>query len=211
MVTVHLDFDGIRVEGQQYTVWVHPLSGWRATGDATLSIGVDARSSRWDGWARLTHDMPHAFALGDVELADTPAGDDELRCLRAQQDDLPAWRPGFVFTLEPGMRAFLATELPRVDQVSRLAGALRGAVEPHLGRALEEYAWSTLRPHEATALVSVASAVILRGRTPAEALAYAVLLHDGRWAFSDEGDDPQYAELGSALRQADVQNLLSNG
>lgn len=210
MPTVHLDFDGIRVEGQQYSVWVHPLSDWRAAGDATLSIGVDGKSPRWDDWARLTSDMPHTFALADVELASTPAGTDELRCLRALYDDLPGYRPGFVFVLEPGMRAFLDTELPRVDAVTRLAAALRSAVEPHLGRAIEQYAWTTLRPHEAAALLSVASAFVLRGRTPAEALAYAVMLHDGRWAFSDEGDDPQYAELGVALRQADVQSLISN-
>lgn len=36
----------IRVEGQQYTVWIHPLSDWRAAGDATLSIGVDGKSPR---------------------------------------------------------------------------------------------------------------------------------------------------------------------
>ncbi|MCX4150038.1 MULTISPECIES: hypothetical protein [Paraburkholderia] len=209
MITVHREFDGVRIEGNQYAVWIHPLSDWREPGDATLSIGVDAISPRWEGWARLTSDVPHEFAAGDVELLETVAGD-ELRCLCAPHADTPAYRPGFVVTLEPGMRAFLETELPRVERVTHLAAALRTAVEPHLGRTLPEYGWTTLLPHERSALVAIAARDVLNGYPPADAMKYAVMLHDGRWGFSDEGDDPQYAELGAALRQPDVTALLTS-
>ena len=208
MATVHRGFDGVRIEGTQYSVWVHPLSEWREPGDATLSIGVDAKSPAWDDWARLTHDVPHYFAASDVDLATTAAGD-ELRCLRASSADTPAYRPGFVLTLEPGMRVFLETELPRVEQVTHVAATLRAAVEPHLGRTLAQYASTTVQPHERSALVAVASRVVLLGNSPAEAIAYAVLLHDHRWAFSDAWDDPQYAELGPALRRPEVLALLA--
>lgn len=207
MASVHPDFDGVRIKGAQYSVWIHPLTDWRKPGDATLSIGVDAKSPRWDDWARLTHDIPNDFAASDVELVEAPARD-ELRCLRGNADT-PAYRPGFVLTLEPGMRAFLATELPRVERVTHLAASLRAAVEPHLGRTLAQYATTTLLPHERSALVAVASRAVLHGYVPAEAIAYAVLKHDGSWAFSDQGDDPQYAELGAALRQPKVLALLA--
>jgi hypothetical protein len=170
-------------------------------------IGVDAKSPRWDDWARLTHDIPHDFAAGDVELVETASGD-ELRCLRAQHADTPAYRPGFVLTFEPGMRVFLYTELPRIERVTHLTAALRAAVEPHLGRTLEPHARSTVRPHEAAALMAIASRLLLLGSAPAEAIRYAVLLHDHRWAFSDEGDDPQYGELGAVLRRPEVLALL---
>lgn len=171
-------------------------------------IGVDAKSPRWDDWARLTHDIPHDFAAGDVELVETASGD-ELRCLRAQHADTPAYRPGFVLTFEPGMRVFLYTELPRIERVTHLTAALRAAVEPHLGRTLEPHARSTVRPHEAAALMAIASRLLLLGSAPAEAIRYAVLLHDHRWAFSDAWDDPQYAELGAALRRPEVLALLA--
>ncbi|MDT8840217.1 hypothetical protein ParKJ_22600 [Paraburkholderia fungorum] len=210
MATVHRDFDGVRIEGTQYSVWVHPLSDWREAGDATLSIGVDAKSPRWDGWARLTHDIPHDFAAGDVELVAASAGrGDELRCLRAPHADTPAYLPGFVLVLEAGMRAFLETELPRVERVTHLAATLRAAVEPHLNREPAEYAWTAVKPHERSALVAVASRAVLHGYVPAEAIAYAVLKHDGSWTFSEQGDDPQYAELGAALRRPEVLALLA--
>lgn len=206
MASVHRDFDGVRVEGTQYSVWIHPLSEWREPGDATFSIGVDAKSPRWDGWARLTHDIPHEFAAGDVGLAVTAAGD-ELRCLRAPHADTPAYRPGFVLALEPGMRAFLETELPRIERVTQVAASLRAAVEPYLGRSLQEYGWTTLQPHEAAALTGIAAGAMLSGWPPAEAMRYGVALA-GRWAFSEDGDDPQYAELGAALRRPDVLAII---
>lgn len=45
MGSVYPDFDGVRIEGAQYSVWIHPLTEWRGTGDATLSIGADAKVS----------------------------------------------------------------------------------------------------------------------------------------------------------------------
>ncbi|MEX3968118.1 hypothetical protein AB4Y42_39035 [Paraburkholderia sp. EG286B] len=46
----------------------------------------------------------------------------------------------------------------------------------------------------------MAANVVHIGKAPADAMRYAVLTSDHRWAFCDDGDDPAYAELGSALR-----------
>ena len=211
MVTVHRDSDGVRIQGERYAVSIHPLSEWRAEGDATLSLTVDARSARWGhDWARLTSDLPHYFTAAELELAQTAAGADELRAGHIADDDLPGFRTGFTLMLEAGMRAYLETELPRVERVAHLAAALRAAVEPPLGRELAQYAWTTLLPHEAAALVAIASRIVLDGYVPAEAIHYAVMLHDGRWGLSEEGagGDPQYAELGAALRTPEVITLL---
>lgn len=107
------------------------------------------------------------------------------------------------------MRALLETELPHVERVTHLAATLRAAVEPHLGRTRAQYATTTLLPHQRSALVAVASRAVLHDYVPAEVIAYAVLKHDGSWVFSDAGDDPQYAELGAALRRPEVLALLA--
>jgi glycosyltransferase A (GT-A) superfamily protein (DUF2064 family) len=106
------------------------------------------------------------------------------------------------------MRAEIEAALPRVERVTRLAHALGRAVEAQLDRQFTEYDWTTLHPHEAHALTSIAANVVLDGRTPDRATHLAVLTHDNRWAFSEHGDDPQYAELGAALRRPDVVALL---
>jgi hypothetical protein len=216
MATVHREFDGVRIEGERYSIWIHPLTEWRTEGDATLSIGVDAqidmsRPGR-DGWARMTYDMRHEFTSAEVELATTAAGADELRCLRVDSASAPAYRTGFALALEAGMRPFIETELPRVERVTRLAGALRRAVEPHLARPLPEYGWTTVQPHEASAIAAIAARAVLDDYAPADAIRWAVLRRSNpmQWAFADEAgaDDLAYAELGAALRQPDVTALL---
>lgn len=206
--TVHRDHSGVRIEGTHYSVWLYPALVYQRNDSATLLIGVDATSRRWDGWARLGSDEPNNFAAGDVELVQTPAGTDELRCLRASDQGAAAYRSGFVLTLEPGMRAFLETELPRIERVAQTAMAVQAAVEPLLGRTLQQYALTTVRPDEADAIARFVARVVLDGEDPETALRFAVRLHD-RWAFSGDGDDPQYAELGAALRRPEIPAILT--
>jgi hypothetical protein len=208
MVSVHRDLEGVRIQGTRYAICVYPRAEWREPGAVTVRLSIRAPSPPDRGRpVRLERDGDACeFRLDEIAFAKTAAGADELRALHVPWDDLPAFRTGFTLALETGMRACLETKLPRVERVTQLAATLRAAVEPHLARPLAPYAWTTLMPHEASALLALASRIVLDRRTPAEALADAVRLHDG--GVSDEGDDPHYAALGAALRRPDVIALL---
>lgn len=213
MIEVTRLFDGLYLCGERYAISVQPVypadSNWPGDVAGTLALTIDAKSTRWsDDWARLAAEQPHTFTRDELELVQTGSGNDELRALHVEHADLPGFRTGFALALEPGMRAVLETELPRVERVTRLAADLCTGVEPHLGRTLKDYARSTLELHEVSALLAIAAKTVLEGYPPPDALRYAVLLHDGRWAFADECDDPQYVDLGAALRKPDVIALL---
>ncbi|WP_321943991.1 hypothetical protein [Paraburkholderia tropica] len=212
MTAVSRSFSGIYIQGERIAIGLQPVSDWREPGDPSVYLIINGRSPQWGGdWSRLTADQRLEFTPDELQFARTPAGADELRALHVEHAGLPGFRTGVTLELEPGMRAFIETELPRVDRVTQLAAALRNAVEPHLGRRPEPYSWTTLKPHEREALVNVAANAILDGRAPDDAVRYAVLLSrsEQTWAFSDAGDDPAYADLGAVLRQVNVQRVLS--
>ncbi|MBR8043158.1 hypothetical protein KDW40_01845 [Burkholderia cenocepacia] len=210
MIEVLRSFAGVQIRGESIAISIHPVSEWRQPGDPTISLSIDGRSREWgNDWARLTSEQRLDFTPDELEIVQTSGSTGELRALHVEHAGLPGFRSGVTVALEHGMHAFLETELPRVDRVTRLTATLRDAVEPHLGRSPEPYAWTTLHPHELVALLNVASGAVIAGHTSADALRYAVLLYDGRWALSEEGDDPQYAGLGAALRQPDVLALLA--
>lgn len=212
MIVVSRSFAGIYIQGERIAIGIQPVSDWRSPGEPSVSLTFDGRSPEWgDEWSRLTGDGQRLdFTTDEVLFAQTPAGTDELRTLHAEHASLPCFRTGVTLELEPGMKAFLETELPRVDRVTELAATLRNAVEPLLGRTPEPYAWTSLDPHEQRALVHVAAGAILDGRAPDDAIRYSVLLSSSNrtWAFSENGDDPAYAELGAVLRRFDVLAVL---
>lgn len=201
-VTVSRSSAGVLIEGDSLMITLDPIS-WPEPDGATIRISVAAKSEQWDGWANMTYEQRCYFTAAGVELVSTAAGDDELRCLR-RDPSVPSFSTGFTLTLEPGMRAFLATELPKIELVSKAGASVRAAAEQHLVRELKPYAQSTISDHEAEIVNRFVSRVILDGDSTEDALRYAHLMHDGSWAFSDSGDHPKYAELGAALRKPDV-------
>jgi hypothetical protein len=203
MVTVHRDFDGVRIEGSHYAVVLHPAGAWREAGDATLHISVLAAPALtgWESWTCLAgEDTPRHFTAADVGFGSSPAGTEELRCLYAGIERAPAFREGLVFALEPGMRAPIETALPAVERVARAAGAMRDAVEPHLGRRPH--------PHEDNAISELVALRVLDQLTPADALARTRGYKDAP-LFDGRGDHPSYTELGAALRRDDVITVLT--
>lgn len=210
MADVSRVFQGVQIEGERIAISVQPVDGWSRDSDPTLVLNVDARSVEWADWANMTADQVYKFTRSEIELARTDAGTDELRALHATYPDLPGFRSGFAVELEPGMHAELDAALPRVERVTRLNAALSQAVEPLLARSQTAYDWTTLHPHEVRALLCVAANVVLDGKAPADAIRYAVLTSDHRWAFSDDGDDPAYAELGVVLREVNVLAMLAD-
>lgn len=202
-VTVFRVNAGVAIEGTHLRIDLLPIS-WVEPDNATVSIYVAAKSERFgDSWANMTYEQQNYFTAAGVELVTTESGADELRCLR-RDHGVPAFRTGFTLTLEPGMRAFLETEIPRIEFISQSAARVRAVVEPHLQRQLEPYADSTIHSYESEIINRIVAKVVLDGESADNAIRYAKLLHDDTWAFSDNGDNPQYAELGVALRQADV-------
>lgn len=208
MITVHRDFNGIRVEGARYAVLIHPISDWRVHGDPTMTLSVIASPSlmRSDRWVRLDEsEVRNVFTADEIEFVQCSNGADELRALHRGVIDAPAFRSGFALELERGMRAFLETELPRVERVTRVAAALAG-VEAHLGRERPQYGWTTLQPHELSALTEVAAGAVLDGYGPEEAIDRASD-HLGNRLF--DGRREIYIELAAALRQRDVLAILA--
>ncbi|ENZ74887.1 MULTISPECIES: hypothetical protein [Pseudomonadota] len=201
-VTVARTKAGVVIEGEHLQIYLDSIS-WIEPDDATVAISVAAKSANWDDWANMTYEQRCTFTAAGVELVTTEAGADELRCLR-RDCAVPSFRMGFTLTLEPGMRAFLTTELPKIELVSKAGAAVRMAVEPHLARERRQHAQSTITDHEAAIINRIVAKVILDGYTFGDALRYGQWTHDDTWAFSDSGDHPQYAELGAALRKPDV-------
>lgn len=207
MITVHRDFNGIRVEGARYAVLIYPISDWRVHGDPSVILSVIASPAlmRSDRWVRLDDsESRNVFTADEIEFVPCSNGMDELRALHRGVIDAPAFRSGFALELEPGMRPFLETELPRVERVTRVAAAL-GGVEAHLGRERPQYGWTSLQPHELSALTEVAAGVVLDGYGPEEAIDRASD-HVGNRLF--DGHKESYVELGAALRQPDVLAIL---
>ncbi|MHA6823877.1 hypothetical protein ACQUKI_20430 [Ralstonia pseudosolanacearum] len=199
-ITMHRDLAGARIEGTRYALRLHPCSEWLADGDPSLHVSVIALPADGSEYGiDLTDDATRAFELKDIELAATDAGD-ELRCLRATaaRSGAPAFRQGFVLALEPGMAAHLPGTLQRLDQISRQAAQVRAAAAAQLGRRL----W----PHEQEAVLDVLAGLARHG-TVEEALRRAVN-HNGDRLFGSEGDHASYADLGAALRHAEVAAVL---
>lgn len=208
MITVHRDFNGIRVEGANYAVLMYPLSDWRVHGDPTVGLSVIASPALMhsDRWVRLDDsESRNVFTTDEIAIVQCSNGADELRALHRGVIDAPAFRSGFTLELEPGMRAFLETELPRVERVTRVAAALAGA-EAHLGRKRPQYGWTTLQPHELSAMTEVAAGVVLDGYGPEEAIDRASN-HVGSRLF--DGSNESYVELGAALRHPDILAILA--
>lgn len=199
-ITIHRDLAGTRIDGTRYAVRVHPSSEWQADGDPSLHVSVVALPTEdSEHGIDLTYDATRAFALQDIELVATDAGD-ELRCLRATaaRSGAPAFREGFVLALEPGVAAHLPATLQRLDQVSRQAAQVRAAASAQLGRRL----W----PHEDAAVLEVVANLAEHG-TVDDAMRFA-LNYPGDRLFGPDGDHSNYADLGAALRRADVVAVL---
>lgn len=199
-ITIHRDLAGARIEGTRYALRLHPCSEWQADGDPSVHVGVIALPTDDSEYGiDLTYDATRAFALEDIELVTTVAGD-EMRCLRATAaaSGAPAFREGFVLALEPGVAAHLPNTLQRLDQVSRQAARVRIAAAEQAGRRL----W----PHEEEAVLEVVAGLALHG-TVEEAMRRATSPHYDR-LFAPEGDHASYADLGAALRHVEVAVLL---
>ncbi|AXV99223.1 hypothetical protein CJO80_27095 (plasmid) [Ralstonia solanacearum] len=199
-ITMHRDLAGTRIEGTRYVLRLHPSDEWQTDGDPSLLVSVVALPT--DGSEHgidLTYDATRAFALQDIELVATKGGD-ELRCLRATaaRSGAPAFREGFVLALEPGMAAYLPATLQRLDQVSRQAAPVRAAAAAQLGRRL--------LPSEDSAVLEVVAMLAEYG-TVEDALRFA-FNYQGDRLFGPNGDHPNYADLGAALRHADVAAVL---
>jgi hypothetical protein len=65
----------------------------------------------------------------DFVLADIAVEEHALRCLRDRSEQAPAFRERFALTLEPGMGAMLAPELPRIERVTLHSVGLCPAIE----------------------------------------------------------------------------------
>ncbi|MCK4118438.1 hypothetical protein ACI2UK_13510 [Ralstonia nicotianae] len=200
-ITMHRDLAGVRIEGTRYALRLHPCSAWLADGDPSVHVGVFALPVGGNEHAtNLTSDTTRTFALEDIELVIDAAGD-ELRCLRATAADLGAlaFREGFVLALEPGMGGFLDGTLQLIDLISRQAAQVRIAAAAQMGRRL----W----PHEEEAVLEVVAKLARHG-TVEGALHYAVN-HNYDSLLEPGGDHPSYADLGAALRHAEVAAVLA--
>ncbi|MGA3983436.1 hypothetical protein ACI2TD_18185 [Ralstonia nicotianae] len=199
-IKIHRDLAGTRIEGARYALRLHPSDEWQADGDPSLLVSVVALPVGGNEHGiDLTDDATRAFALEDIELVATDAGD-ELRCLRATaaRSGAPAYREGFVLALEPGVAAHVPATLQRLDQVSRQAARVRAAAAAQLGRRL--------LPSEESAVLEVVANLAEHGNVE-EALRRAVN-YNGDRLFGPEGDHASYADLGAALRHADVAVVL---
>lgn len=199
-VAIAPDLAGVRLEGAHYALRLHPSSDWQAEGDPSVHISVIALpSERREHGINLTYDAPRAFALADIELATTAAGD-ELRCLRAIAADAgaTAFRTGFVMTLEPGMAAHLPATLQRLDRISRAAAQVREALCRQMGRRL----W----PHEADVLLKMVAR--LAGQGVVDETGHRLLDTNVDGPIAPDLDPPGDAELGAALRHAEVLQVL---
>ncbi|WP_175719030.1 hypothetical protein [Burkholderia anthina] len=206
--------EGLAIRGERYGVVIQPRPYPIAYGepDAQLLIAIDARSEAWGNeWARVSGDCAIAARWEDVRLTVTAGGSDELQVL-PRHTDLPEFRTGFTLTLEPGMRDQILAALPRVERVAQRSAAVCHVIEPLLGRTLDPYAPTVLKPHEINAIAAVVASIVLQGTSVTEAIKWSVLLPPeySKWAFGEDGDDPRYAELGSALRHSAVQTILTD-
>ncbi len=199
-ITIHRDLAGTSIEGAHYRLRLHPSSEWQADGDPSVYVRVATLPSEGSEYGiDLTYDATRAFALTDIELVSTDAGD-ELRCLRATaaSSGAPSFREGFVLALESGVAAHLPGTLQRTDQVTRQAAQVRTAIAAQLGRGL----W----PHEQEAVLEVVANLAHYGNAD-DALRHA-LTYQGDHMFGAAGDHSSYADLGAALRHADVVAVL---
>ncbi|WP_146166271.1 hypothetical protein [Trinickia symbiotica] len=95
----------------------------------------------------------------------------------------------------------LNSYLPRLEHVSMHTWHVAEAVQSVLLRAPHS--------HECAAIAEVVANAVLDGRTPGQAMAFAMNYSGGR-AFSEvDGDDAHYAELGAELRMPAVTVLLA--
>lgn len=214
MIEVNRHNSGLAIRGERYCIKIQPRSYPFDVGapDATLYITVDARSSSWDGeWAQVSGDRGVCARRQDVRVTQIGGTVDQLQVLPAEHVDLPEFRTGFTLTLEPGMREPILAALPRVERVTQLTTAVGQVVEPLLGRTREPYAHTALKPHEIAAIESIAAGIVLGEKTVDDAIKWSVLLPPQytTWAFSEDGDHPHYAELGTALRRPEVQAVLA--
>ncbi|RQX88331.1 hypothetical protein DF112_35795 [Burkholderia stagnalis] len=199
MIEVYREFAGVRLVGPHYAIRLHLVTESAETLNAS-TVNVDVLAlpavTECDCDVRLeTETVAHDFALADITV---DCG--ELRCLRAPYDRAAYFREGFTLVLEAGMAEQLATHLPRIERVSVVVALVQDAVQ----RALERAPW----PHERSAIADVVANAVLDASAPAAAMAFAMGL-SGRCEFSEtEGNDPQYAELGSALRTLEVVAVL---
>ncbi|MCW3632813.1 hypothetical protein [Burkholderia cenocepacia] len=214
MIEVNRHNSGLAIRGERYCVKIQPRSYPFDVGapDATLYITVDARSSSWDGgWAMISGDRGVSARRQDVRVTQIAGTVDELHVLPAEHADLPEFRMGFTLTLEPGMREPILAALPRVERVTELTTAIGTLIESLLGRTREPYARSDLLSHEIAAIESIAAGIVLGEKSVDDAIRWSVLLPPQytTWAFGEKGDDPRYAELGTALRRPEVQDVLA--
>ncbi|MCW3587339.1 hypothetical protein [Burkholderia cenocepacia] len=206
--------EGLAVAGERYRVVIQPRSYPFAhdESDVTLLIAVDARSQSWGNeWARISGDAVIPARRQDVRLVVTAGGSDELQVLLARHADLPEFRTGITLRLEPGMRDSILAALPRVERVAQQTTAVCRAIEPMLGRTLDPYAPTVLKPHEVNAIAMIVAGIVLQDKGVPDAIRWSVLLPPeyATWAFGENGDHPHYAELGTALRQPAVQAMLA--
>ncbi|MBN3815853.1 hypothetical protein G3N57_04190 [Paraburkholderia sp. Se-20369] len=193
----------MRLNSPHYAIRLHPVTDSPdAVNAPAVTVSVLARPALtgYDRDVRLeAENVAHDFALADIAVE---AG--ELRCLRACDEHAPRFREGFTLSLEDGMAEQLATYLPRIERVSVLAARVRDVVRTALNRPT----WPAPWPHERAAIADVVAHVVLDGRELSHAMALAMNF-TGRCVFSEaDGDDPQYAELGAALRTPEITRLL---
>lgn len=105
---------------------------------------LEGHSAQWGrDCSRRTSDQRLDFAPDEVPFSQTPADTDEMRTLHAEHGGLPGFRTGV--TLEPGMKAFLETELQRVDRVTQLAARPSPMPRPRCYQT-DAPDWSMLQP-----------------------------------------------------------------
>lgn len=201
MPTLSRDMAGFQVAGACYAIRLYPVSSFRKAGDATVRIKVIGLPgiTGFNEPVSLGSDQQHAeFAVADIVLGRTSMGD-ELRCLRARAQAAPAYREGFVLTLEPGMADPFEQALHQVERISHITASIRSEVQAQLGRD----PWQ----HESDAVLEVVAN--LEACTPQEAMDRATNAHYDR-LFAAEGDHPDYAELGAVLRRPAMIEALND-
>lgn len=190
------DLSGIRIIGEHYGIWLHPVIDYGNEEFNLSSVGISAGQlgtfDRNTRQARLERDRSRViFALDDIHVTDNL-----LRCMRMRSGCSSALREGFMLRLETGMAASLTWELPRVARVTQLTATLGLTIGARLGRPLSR--------RECYVLAELVAHCVLDREAPADALAQTCD-HTRTKAFCPvHGDQPDLADLGDALRQPGI-------